>query len=81
MPGSFFLVYAKKPEAVGLSFHKVLSNFTRNSEGTDLSLSFTIDTCGIGIFIQIKPQAILFSEERLFLGMYASASSSTDILC
>lgn len=77
----FFLVCAMKPEAEGFSFHKVLSNFARNSEGTDLSISLTIDTCGIVTFIQVKSQAILFSEESLFLGMCVSASSSTNNVC
>lgn len=81
MAGRFFLAYAKKPEAAGFSCHKVLSNFARSSEGTDLSVSLTIDTCGTGIFIQVKNQPILSPEERLFLGMCASPSSSTNIVC
>lgn len=68
MPGSFFQAYAKKPEAVFVSFLKVLSNFAGNSEVADLSISLTIDTCGIGTFIQVKTQAVFFSEEWLFLG-------------
>lgn len=63
------------------SFHKVLSSFARNSEGIDLSISLTIDTCGIGIFIQVKNQPIHFPDERLFLDMCASANSSTNIVC
>lgn len=81
MPESFFLIYAKKPEAAGFSFHKVLSHFARNSEGTDLSICLIIDTFGIGIFMQVKTQAICFSEVRLFFRMCASASSSTNIAC
>lgn len=66
--GSFFQAYAKKPEAVFVRFLKVLSNFARNSEVANLGICLTIGTCGIGIFIQVKTQAILFSEGRLFLG-------------
>lgn len=69
MLGSFFQAYAKKPETVFVSFINVLSNFARNSEVADLSISWTIDTCDIGTSIQVKTKAMLFSEERLFLGM------------
>lgn len=71
MLGSFFQAYGKKPEAVFVRFLKVLSNFARNSEVSNLSICLTIGTCGIGIFIQVKTQAILFSEGKtIFRYMY-----------
>lgn len=79
MLGSFFQAYAKKPETVFVSFIKVLSNFARNSEVADLSISWTIDTCDIGTFIQVKTKAMLFSEERLFLGMCICWFSSLNV--
>lgn len=63
---SFFQAYAKKLEAVFVSFLKAMSNFAQNSEVADLSISMTVDTCVIGTCTQVKTWAVSFQKEDNF---------------